>query len=281
MFKKIIFVLLNFITINLNAQEIQFTVNKKAIIQNDVYKVYQYNSTDSLKFIEDFPNGYYACFNEDGNIIESNGYHTYYDHNLKTISDEYKNYYFYDSLGNQNGFIQMYTDRRLNPFNKISLNNVDLNNKKINHVTLKNHYSFDTKFIFTQENIELEEKKFSDTLSIDSSHSIIYSLVDSSIYQNIYLNKKGMIDSTITYFNNFSKNGEQFPSYAKMRYLYDLDDNIISKKVIYYSQNSNMKAHLIREINYHENGLTNWTKINFIEEDESETMEFEYHIRKK
>ncbi len=70
--KKIVFLLILITTNFTFSQEIQYSVTKDAIEKNDIYKIYQYNVIDSLKFIKDYPNGYYAIFDEEGRVKKAN-----------------------------------------------------------------------------------------------------------------------------------------------------------------------------------------------------------------
>ncbi len=189
---------------------------------------------------------------------------------------ESENYYFYDSLGNQNGFIQMFTDGRDEPFSSVYLKSFDLNTNTVKSASLEDYFGFETQFVFEDNEIENHNTYYSDTVKLSKFHSYFYSLPDSNITEDIFLNNDNLIDSTIFRCSFPSKGRGETLSIVKTIIKYDINNVITSKIMEFYSETLKVNPHLIREVSYQSNGLTEWIKTINENDETIELMKFQY-----
>ncbi len=254
-------------------QEHQFVNSKEVLMKNKVTKIFQYDASDSLKFIQKYPNGYYSIVDDLGRVVEANNYTYFITKEGETITREYKNYSFYDSLNNQIGFIQMFINLE-DPFRIITLKSFDYNSNKIKTVNLEENNEYESKFVFREEEIQRKKTFFGDTISINKFSKRTYSVSDSSIYLDLFYNKKDQIDSSIFHNSCIGKNGSN-DCYIKTKYLYGKDNVISIKTIENYSETAKSNPLLKRKIIYHTNGLVKSVLTEFID---SGTKEFTKYI---
>ena len=118
-FLPIVFFIINLIGYS---QEHSSLFESKRIIENSVYKVVEYDPTDSMTYFSIYPNGYYSIYDEYGRMVESNHYAPYLLDST-WMPGEFKNYYLYDSEDNRIGFIQLH-ENMASPFRFINLKSI-------------------------------------------------------------------------------------------------------------------------------------------------------------
>mgnify|MGYP001310940773 CR=1 FL=1 len=192
---SIITIILIFICSWSLSQEHRSLFQSKTIKQNKVYKILEYNPEDSIRFFEKYPDGYYSKYDKLGRMTESNHYSSYESAGV-WHPNMFTNYYLYDSLDNQIAFVQIH-DEMETPFRFLEVSSYS-ESDTIKIARLKESYQLNSAFLF-EEKIKTEKSKFwEDTLKISKRHYFLKSITDSSITMDIYFDKKGKIDSTIS-----------------------------------------------------------------------------------
>lgn len=176
------------------SQEHRSLFQSKTIMLNKVYKILEYNPEDSIRFFEKYPDGYYSKYDKLGRMTESNHYSSYESAGV-WHPNMFTNYYLYDSLDNQIAFVQIHHEMET-PFRYLEVSSYS-ESDTIKIARLKESYQLNSAFLF-EEKIKTDKSKFwEDTLKISKRHYFLKSITDSSITMDIYLDKKGKIDSTI------------------------------------------------------------------------------------
>lgn len=268
----IITILAIILTHKVSSQEHKHLQKSEVIARNKVYSIYQYDGLDSLGFIEKFPNAYYSKYNEEGSIIEDNNYLSFIDKNNNWIAEEYKNYYMYDTTGNQIAFIQMSLNSD-EPFRIISVNSYNQNPGK----HLNAYLNGEDEFTFSENDIT-DKRYFGDTLQIGKFRKRTYSINDSTIYNDIFYNKKEKIDSIVFYSISIGKS-TQSESASSLIYHYDKNGSINKITRKHYSNRTFIKPHMIETYSYNLKGLVESRKIEFPENNSIEIQKFRYSFR--
>ena len=192
------------------SQEHSYLFQTETIKKNRIRKVLEYHPDDSLHFFEQFPEGYYSKYDRSGRMIESCHYSPY-EHNGIYFSNLFVNYYIYDSLGKQIGFISKYDNENSEqPFRSITLTSSNKIGDSVTMVSLTREYK--PSFDFTRELVKEKEPYFGDTIAIGKRHKRFISNEDSLISKDLYFNKQGLKDSMIFCGNGYTYNdGKKIP----------------------------------------------------------------------
>ncbi|MGV3612211.1 MAG: hypothetical protein ACO1N0_14725 [Fluviicola sp.] len=169
--------------------------------KNRVLKVLEYHPEDSLTFFKKYPKGFYSKYDKEGRTIESNHYSHIYQKEGDWLTESFINYYIYDSSGKQIAFISKFEEGD-QPFRYINLTLPGKTLDSVDIVSLKDQYN--PTFRFTSESTHKKESFFRDTIEIGKRHKRLISIEDSSMYMDLYFNKKGAIDSSIFYTTHYS-----------------------------------------------------------------------------
>lgn len=187
-----------------HCQEHKYLFDKEIIERNKVSKVLEYSLNDSVGFFNDYPNGFYSKFDKYGRLIESNHYSGPADSNLPSL--EFRNYYLYDSLNNQVGFIQLH-DGWENPFRFIELKSFNPDDSLVQKASLSSGFVVNSSIEFVEESLNDKDYSENDTLDISKYHKRIYFKEDSSFYMDFHYNEANQIDSTVVMTMSY-RNGE-------------------------------------------------------------------------
>lgn len=254
------------------AQEHQFLNKKEVLVANKVYRMDEYDALDSVGFKDEFPNGYYSIYNQEGLVIKANNYQSYVVDAETNHHDEYINYYFYNEKDQRIGFIQMFTDGD-EPFRIISLTELSEDRKMAQHVKLEPSP--------LGSKIEFEELKsapslpilFKDTVQLTETHYRSIGSKDSTLTLDIYYSQNGRIDSTITtnkcYLNSLSSD-----CYSKCFFVYDDNGNLISKRFESHSKNSDINPYTVRTVKFNSLGLVESIETKYLNPQISSNVEF-------
>jgi len=264
--------------IGTSAQEHQFLNKRETIVENGVYKMIQYDALDSLTFMDEFSNGYYSIYNEEGEKVKSNSYRSHIDKNGAAIHEEYINYYIYDSLGEQIGMIQMFPELD-EPFNIISLKSISEDRKTVRIASLESDFDGD-EFIFKEYPYSRPIKGIGDTINIDGSHYRAYGVLDSALYLDLFYAENGSIDSTI-FHSKCNGTIRGMKCSTKTIFSYSSNGAILGKFITYRTSTSEVNPYLTKEVRYMENGLIDSIETNYLNSsiDETTLFRFEYKFR--
>lgn len=272
MMKFVVPVLLYLLQFSTFAQEHQFLNKKEVLVANNVYRMDEYDALDSVGFKQQFPNGYFSLYNEDGLVIKANNYYSYDFAGEEPKHDEYINYYFYNEKDQRIGFIQMFTDGD-EPFRIISLKELSEDRKTAQRVKLEPS-PFGSR-------IEFEELTsapslpilFKDTVQLTETHYRSIGSEDSTLTLDIYYSQNGLIDSTIT-TNKCYLNSQSSDCYSKCFFFYNDNGNPISKRFESHSKNSDINPYTVRTVKFNSLGLVESIETKHLNPQISSNVEF-------
>lgn len=257
-------------------QEHKSLFERDCILANNVYKVVEYDPIDSIGFFERCPNGYYSYFDIYGRIVEANHYSGFVSEGV-WIPGEFVNYYLYDSLDNQIGFIQIHQDM-LSPFRFIELKSFDLEENLVKTVSLESMWEVNSNFIFDEKEIK-QEKSDHDTVVFNPYHKRIYYNGDTTTYQELYLNKNGQIDSTV-FYNICSGSIGKFECETRTVYEYFSNGGIKRISEQHYQILEDRKLLFQLEYFYLQNGLIDQIKSFHAINGRTDVRKFTYYYYK-
>lgn len=258
-------------------QEHSSLFQSETIKKNKVYKILEYSPLDSVRFFEQYPEGNYSKFDQLGRMTQSN-YYSPFEIEGVWHPNMYKNYYLYDSLDHQIGFVQIH-DEMESPFRFLEVRSYNLTTDTIKIAQLAESYQRNSQFIFKTEQQISKPPYFGDTLQISKMHNHLKSLTDSSVTMDIYLNKSGFKDSTIFKSIGTGQNGN-YKSETISIYTYYKNGNvktIIQKR--YHIKNSR-ELYSIEEYHFLENDLLDVIKSYYNINKEWKLKKFKYFFRK-
>ncbi|MCC7452611.1 MAG: hypothetical protein IT222_00480 [Crocinitomix sp.] len=275
---RIIFIAFIFISYRNFGQEHSTLFQSETILKNNVFKVLEYNPTDSIRFFEDYPSGYYSKFDKLGRIIESNHYSPF-EINGIWQANMFKNYYLYDSLNNQIGIVQI-NDQMEQPIRLLEVKSFDKLTDSIKIARLSESFQTNSNFVF--ENIQkIEQIPFwGDTLKISKTHELVKSIKDSTISMHIFYNENGLKDSTIFRSTITGLNGK-FNAETVTKYTYYKNENIHTIVQINYQLNNTRKIYAIYEYVYLENELLDLVMSFYSHNNVTRISKFKYFFRQK
>ncbi|UKN02748.1 hypothetical protein K6119_04365 [Paracrocinitomix mangrovi] len=275
---KHLFILILLLSFNtLFSQEHSYLFEKSVIKENRVYKIVEYDPEDSVKFFEQYLNGYYSLYDTFGRMVESNFYVPNY---LDTawIPFETKNYFMYDSLDNKIGFIQM--DQFPSPsFRKIELKSYGYNSDSVKKVALESPWETHSNFIFTEYSLNEEQKHMAtDTFKINDYHKSVSYFNDSTRFADIFYNQYGLIDSIIRHDICIGAPGRHICQ-TRIVNTYDSKGNLVKRVVQLYQLIREKKLYSEIEYYYLQSGLLDYITTYFTSTQEKQTSKFKYYYR--
>jgi hypothetical protein len=271
---------LTFSLLSLNysfGQEHQYLNQSGIIKRNNVYKMLEYNPEDSLKYFESYPIGTYSKYDKLGRMTMSNHYSPYYSDSV-WHPNMCTNYYLYDSLSNKVGFAQIHEEME-SPFRFFEINSFEVGEDSIKTARLSESWQMNSEFIFSTESKMKNEPFFGDTISLSKRHKQLYSLRDSSIFKDIYLNNKGKADSTIFHSTCSGQIGE-YPCETIIYYKYYRNGEIKSGIEEHYTSKQKRELYSIEKYNFLENGLLDNMSTYYAVTNNTTLSKFKYFMRK-
>ncbi len=184
----------------------------------------------------------------------------------------------YDSLDNKIGFIQIH-DNMASPFKFIELKSFDKENNKVKTVFLESSWKVNSNFIFNEKDLQEEKQIRTDTIVITEFHKQIYFKGDSINYQDLYINKNKLVDSTI-YHTTCSGWIGKHDCETKIIYEYFVNGVIKRKTEQQFQVLEVKKLYSQYEYVYFQNGLLDNITSYFTDTDRKEISKFKYYYRK-
>lgn len=279
--KALLYLLLFFTVFSATGQEHRGLLSQETLIKNRVHTIFQYDASDSLQFMTNFPNGYYSIYNEDGNVILSNNYTRTFGEKAEDIWEEYKNYYFYNGNGDRIGFIQMYVDAET-PFRMISLQSMNAVGDSIQTVTMETGQDVDnwgdTYFAFRKTPLMEPRFYFGDTILVSPFHRRSYVVADTTMFEDIFFNSSNTIDSTIFHSKSYGKRTTE-PHFLTTTFQYTADNQLRSKTRSSRAITLDASPSSITTVNYTQNGLITSIETYYSETNSTEIMKYLYTFR--
>ncbi|MGV6861355.1 MAG: hypothetical protein ACWA41_06260 [Putridiphycobacter sp.] len=259
------------------SQEHSSLFEKKCILENKVYKVVEYDPTDSLMYFNKYPNGYYSIYDKYGRMVESNHYSPYEIDSL-WIPGEFKNYYLYDSLDNKIGFIQIHENMDA-PFRFIELKSFDKENNKVKIASLETSWKVNSNFHFKEIELKEEKQYITDTVVLNPFHKQVYFNRDTINYLDLFINKDKLIDSTI-YHGTCSGWIGKHDCETKIIYEYYTNGVIKKKTELHFQLLQNRKLYSQHEYFYLKTGLLDKITSYYTVNERKGISKFKYYYRK-
>jgi len=279
--KFVVFFLLSSVHFLTFSQEHQNLNSQEALIENKVYRIDEYDALDSTAFKQEFPNGYYSIFNEEGLVIKANNYRSYMVDAETDHHDEYINYSLYNENDQRIGFIQQFTEGD-EPFQIISLKSISEDEETVQYANVDIGPSLLGYTVeFDKRDYNAVMSAFGDTVEITPTHHRAYGVRDSSFLLDIFYSPtSGLIDSTI-YHNKCLGKLRSEKCQSKVFYTYDESGKIISKRMEYHSNTSEINPYIVRLASYNEKGLVETLETNYLSSsiNDREVRKFVYTFR--
>jgi hypothetical protein len=247
--------------------------DKSLIAKNKVWKILEYDPTDSVEYFKKYPSGYYSKYDKYGRIIFENAYAPY-GSGKEWTPNEFLNYYLYDSLDNQVGFIQI-NNNYYYPISSISLQSYDTAANKVRTVSLKEGNQINSKLEFKEKDIPEKKIFFYDTVQINKILKRIYLTSDSSSRFDLFYNKNKLIDSTIYYAKCHGQSVE-FDCHTVISYEYYKNSG--QKRIEKEIQYNRKKLYSITVTYYYENGLIDKMQSHYTVNNSTCERKFKYYF---
>ncbi|NVK65960.1 MAG: hypothetical protein HWE22_15320 [Flavobacteriales bacterium] len=279
--KFVVFFLLSSVHFLTFSQEHQNLNTQEALVANKVYRMDEYDGLDSAAFKQEFPNGYYSIFNEEGLVIKANNYYSYDFSGEEPKHDEYINYSFYDENDQRIGFIQQFT-KGDEPFRIISLKSISEDEETVQYASIEPSF-LGYKVEFDKRDYNAVMSSVGDTVEITPTHHRAYGVRDSSFMLDIFYSRtSGLIDSTI-YHNKCLGKVRSEKCQSKFFYTYDENGNIVSKRMESHSNTSEINPYRVRTASYNEKGLVETLETNYRSSsiNDREVRKFVYTFREE
>lgn len=250
---------------------------KAAIIKNKVSEIREYPVQDSTAFFREHPNGYYARFNEGGKIIEKNNYS--YGSSDEVAMKEERTYFFYDDDGEMIGRVELSSDTE-NPVNSVSLIGKDSARNSMNYMDLHNFGNGFASLHLNEQVLDTTSVNWNDTVRLSRSHIRVpwFAWEDSVFWEDVYLDKKGRVDSSerieVVMSKPYLENHR-----IKTRYLYASDGSL--KQKVRTSYDTRNKSYRIEELYYDQTGLLYLYRERYLPLNRVEESRFVYTFRTK